>query len=281
MKIAFWGTPELTTTILDELLVQGLTPSIIITGQDVPIGRKMTITPPAAKVWGETHDIPVLQPAKLDEEFFLEIRNLNLDLSVVVAYGKIIPERFITLPRLGTINIHYSLLPKYRGATPVESAILNGDTETGVTIQHMRYALDSGPIIQMEKLEIEPTETSRALRARLNEIGKKLLVSSIRQLESGTATFTEQDESQATFCKKIKKEDGLIDPSGDAVANYNKFRAYFGWPGIYFMTNPPAGGEQRIKITDAILEDGKFIIKKVIPEGKKETDYKNFLENTH
>lgn len=273
LKIAFWGTPELTVPILDELANAGLAPAVVITQPDRPAGRKMLLTPPAAKVWALAHNIQVLQPEKLDNEFFGQLANFNIDISLVVAYGKIMPEELINLPRLSTLNIHYSLLPKWRGATPVESAILAGETETGVSIQMMRHKLDSGPIVASERLLVDAHETAHDLRARLNDVGKRLLVEAVKSLATGTATLAEQNEREATSCGKIAKEDGLIDPSGDAVSNYNKFRAYFGWPGIYFFDK----NNKRVKITKASLVDGKFTIEKVIPEGKKEIAYTDFL----
>ncbi len=137
LSFAFFGTPELVVPILETLLEKGHVPKVIVTMPDRPQGRKMIITPPPAKVWALAHSIPVLQPEKLDDAFLSELSSFNIDLGVVVAYGKIISKKVLTLPAHGMINIHYSLLPKYRGATPVESAILAGENETGVAIQQM------------------------------------------------------------------------------------------------------------------------------------------------
>lgn len=278
LRIAFFGTPELTTTILDELAKNDLMPTVIVTGMDVPIGRKQIITPPPAKVWAQEHGITVLQPEKLDETFLEEFKKLHIDLSVVVAYGKIMPENLIDLPRLGTVNIHYSLLPKFRGATPVEAAILAGEAVTGVSIQHMRYKLDSGPIIRSLETPITDTETAHELRARLNESAKTLLVEAIHRLADETATYTEQNESQATFCKKIAKEDGLINPTGDPAENYRKFRAYHGWPGVYFFIEKE-NRKIRVIVKDAAFVDEQFVIRRVLPEGKNEMPYETFQKS--
>lgn len=278
IKFAFFGTPELVIPILDELEKEGLIPSLVVTGKDMPKGRNLVITPPAPKVWAEKRNIPVWQPEKIDAEFIENFQQDNFDLGVVVAYGKILPEALINLPEHGMINVHYSLLPKYRGATPVESAILNGDKETGVCIQKMVFALDAGDVIDEEKTEIGADERALELRARLNEMAKKMLPKSILKLVEGTATFKKQNDSEATHCKKIKKEDGLLDLEADGVLNYRKYRAYFGWPGSFFFKEIN-GKKMRIKITDASLEDTEFKIKKVIPEGKKEADYEMFLKN--
>ena len=278
MKIAFWGTPELTIPILNKLEEAGFLPSVIITGPDRPQGRGLVMTPPAPKDWALIRNIPILQPEKIDAEFILHIRNLNLDISVVVAYGKILPEEIIKIPKFGTLNTHYSLLPRWRGATPVESAILAGDIQTGVCIQQMVYKLDAGAIHAQEKITIGEHENAPDLRSRLNEIGARLLTETLQSIKAGTAKPIEQDESGATRCGKIEKEDGLIDPSGDTIINDRKFRAYFGWPGSYFFVEKD-GKKVRVIIKDAALENNKWIIKRVVPEGKKEIDYFEFQKS--
>jgi len=235
----------------------------------------MLVTPPPVKTWAEENKIPFLQPEKLNQEFILELKDKKCDVFIVVAYGKIMPEEIISMPKHGSINIHYSLLPKYRGASPVEQAVLNGDTVTGVTIQKMKFALDSGPIIAQKKIEIMPDEKAPDLRKRLIKDGGKLLVQTLSDFSEGKIKEVAQDETLATHSKKIKKEDGLIDLNDDAIKNYNKFRAYAAWPRTFFFKN-----DKRIIITDAVLENNKFIIKKVLPEGKKEIKYEDFLKIT-
>lgn len=277
LSIAFWGTPELTITILDALEASGFTPTVIITGPDRAVGRGLVMTPPAPKIWAHTRNIPVLQPEKVDEVFLQTLHVFNLDLSVVVAYGKILPQEAIDLSKLGTLNVHYSLLPRWRGATPVESAILAGDIETGVCIQQMVYKLDAGDVHMQEGVVIGEHEAAPALRARLNIIGANLLINTIQSIQNKTASSIPQDESAVTKCGKIKKEDGLIDPNGDPIQNDRKFRAYYGWPGVYYFIEKD-NKQIRIKITDAILENGSWKILKVIPEGKKEIPYQEFLK---
>lgn len=252
----FWGTPEIACDTLETLKSAGYLPSLIITAPDKPKGRGLELTPTPVKVWAEENKIP----------FTHDFNDLPAtDLSVVVAYGKIIPEKVLNTPKHGSINIHYSLLPKYRGASPVESAILAGEKETGVTIQKMVYKLDAGPVLTAEKTEIGSTEKTAELKKRLTVLGASLLV---KFLENPIFQGKEQDESQATHSKKITKEDGLLDLADDAEKNYNKFRAYAEWPRTYFFENG-----KRIIITDATLIDGKFVIRKVIPEGGKERNY--------
>ncbi len=276
IKIAFFGTPGLTIPILEEMKSEGFLPSLLVTMPDAPQGRKMVVTPPPAKTWAEENNIPVLQPEKLDDSFFSEYEKYSIEMNVVVAYGKIMLERLINFPKYGTLNVHYSLLPKYRGATPVESAILNGDKETGVCVQRMKYELDTGDVVLMEKVEIGNDETAPNLRTRLNEIGKKTLIEAIKKIIDSTATYTEQNEADATHCKKIKKEDGEIQETESDEIKYRKFKAYFGWPGIFFFAENKER-KIRVKITDAEFSDGKFVIKKVIPEGKKEMQFQSFL----
>ncbi len=268
LNFAFFGTPDVASETLEILKQAGFLPSLIVTATDKPQGRKMILTPPPVKTWAIENNIPYIQPDKLDAEFTSKLVASNCDLFVVVAYGKILPEEIVTMPKLGSINIHYSLLPKYRGASPVESVILAGEIETGVTIQKMVYQMDAGGIIAQEKLEILPDETTQKLKTRLIKIGGELLVKTLPSVIEGVTKETEQIESEATFCKKIKKEDGLIDLEDDAKKNYNKFRAYAHWPRTFFFKDG-----KRIIITKAHLENGKFVIEKIIPEGGKEINY--------
>jgi len=271
-NFVFWGTPDVASETLEILKQAGFLPSLIITSLDKPQGRKMLITPPPVKVWATLNKIPYLQPEKLNEDFFNQLQATSYKLSVVVAYGKIIPEKILNMPEFGSINIHYSLLPKYRGASPVESAILNGDVETGVTIQKMEFKMDSGPIIAQEKVKISPDEKAPELRKRLIKQGGEILVKILPEFIAGKIKLIPQNESLASVCGKIKKEDGLIN-LGAELPNvlYNKFRAYATWPRIFFFKDG-----KRIIITNAELIDNKFVIKKVLPEGRKEITWEEF-----
>ena len=273
MKFVFFGTPDVASETLEILKCAGYLPELIVTAPDKPAGRKMLLTPPPAKTWAIENGIPFVQPEKItpsvfDSSPFSRGSLANFDLAIVVAYGKILPEEIINAPKLGSINIHYSLLPKYRGASPVESAILNGDDETGVTIQQMEFKMDTGPILAVEKTPIGESETAPELRIRLIKIGGDLLVKMLPDFVEGKIVPIPQKESQATKCKKMIKEDGLINLEDDAIKNYNKFRAYAKWPRTFFFKD-----DKRYIITNAELDDGKFIIKKVIPEGGKEIAY--------
>ncbi len=276
-KFVFFGTPDVASKTLEILKSAGYIPTLIVTAIDKPQGRKMIVTPPPAKIWAIENNIPYIQPEKIkggERSDLLEFLRSDLkepiEFFLVVAYGKILPEELIKAPRLGSINIHYSLLPKYRGASPVESAILNGDTETGVSIQQMEFKMDAGPILAEEKTEIGQDEKTEELRERLIKIGGELLVKTLPNFLEGKIVAKEQ-VGDPTFCKKIKKEDGLIDlATGSPSDLYNKFRAYHKWPRIYYFDQ----NGKRIIITDAELRDDKFVIRKIIPEGGKEQTHK-------
>lgn len=269
LSIAFFGTPELTTTILDEMVASGYTPKVVVTMPDRKVGRKHILTAPAAKEWALAHNIPVLQPEKLDHAFLAEFKKHQINTCIVVAYGKIIPQALLDLPEFGMYNVHYSLLPELRGATPVESAILLGKETTGVTIQKMAFKLDAGDIVLQKEITIGKDEKAFELRARLNEDAKTMVIETLQHIENDTVSLTAQDESKATHCGKITKEDGEISLSDNAEENDRKFRAYFGWPGTYYFDE----NRKRIIVKQARFENRAFIVERVIPEGKKEIPF--------
>jgi len=269
-KIIFFGTPQFSVYVLDELKKGGLTPSLIVTAPDKPKGRKLVLTPPHVKVWAEENNVSVLQPAKLDEEFIRKLGAESCQLAIVAAYGKILPQSVLDIPEHGFLNVHPSLLPKFRGASPIESAILSNEETTGTTIMVVDAEMDHGPILAQEELK-SPTLSYEfsELEKELAIIGGKLLVDIIPKWISGEMKGTEQNHEEATFTKKITKEDGLIDLNGNPDENYKKFKAFSEWPRTYFFTEK----KTRVIIQEAELEDGKFVIKRVIPEGKKEMGY--------
>lgn len=266
-KIAFFGTPDFVVEFLKLFKTLNLNLELIVTGEDKPFGRGMQMKSPAAKKFGEENNIKVLQPKKLSE---IESELQDFDLFIVIAYGKIMPERIINLPKHGTINLHYSLLPKYRGASPVETAILIGDTETGITIQQMVYKLDAGNILYQEQVEILETETTTELRNRLNEEAIRIFPNFLGDFFSEKIAPIPQNDSLSTSCGKFSKQD--FDVTQDLKTNnldlvYKKFKAFD--KRIYFFHN-----SLRIKITDMNSNE----ILKVLPESKKEisiTDFEN------
>lgn len=268
-KFVFFGTPYVASKTLEILKESGYLPSLIITSPDKPKGRKLILTPSSVKTWAIENDIPYLAPEKIDLEFIEKLKETTWDIFIVVAYGKILPENLINIPKKGSINIHYSLLPKWRGASPVESSILNGDSVTGVTIQEIAKRMDTGDILIQEEITIGKDEKTEELKERLIELGGNLLVKNISKILSGEIKKITQDENLASYCKKIKKEDGEVFLEKETGKDlYNKFRAYHVWPRIFFFK-----GDKRIIITEAKLENEEFKIEKVLPEGKKEVSF--------
>ncbi|MEX0913023.1 MAG: methionyl-tRNA formyltransferase [Candidatus Paceibacterota bacterium] len=267
-KYAFFGTPSVARDTLRALIEAGWKPELVVTSPDAPRGRGLVMTPSETKALAEEYDLQVVAPARLDEEAIASIKEYDCDFAIVVAYGKILPEALIRAFPKGVFNIHYSLLPKYRGASPVETALLNGETETGVTIQRMVYKLDAGDIVAIVKEKISPDDTTSTLRPRLIEAGANLLLAVLPEISSGEVQATPQEHDEATFAPKFKKEDGLLKLDGKAEENWRKYRAFSEWPGTYFFEN-----DKRMKIKKARFEKGQFIVERVVPEGGKEVEY--------
>jgi len=274
---AFFGTPYVARDTLAILLEHGYVPEVVVTSPDAARGRGMTLTPCETKAWALEHELPVLTPEKLDDNFIESIQALGCQYAIVVAYGKILPQTLIDAFPHGILNIHYSLLPKYRGASPVEGALLHGETKTGVAIQRMVFELDAGAILASEETLIEPLETTRELRPRLVQLGAKLLVDILPAFEEGTLTPVPQDHAAATFTKKIKKEKGELSLTGDAQENWNRYRAYAESPGTYFFLEKD-GKRIRVKIRTATLVDGRFLPLQVVPENGKEMSYDSLVQ---
>jgi len=236
--IVFFGTPAFAVPSLDALAASSHQVIGVVTQPDKPRGRGQHVSAAPVKARAEALGIPVWQPERLRDEQFLDtIRALNADLGVVAAYGKILPESLLQIPRLGMINVHASLLPRYRGAAPVHRAIMNGDTETGVTIMRVVKALDAGPMLLAESIPIEPDETGHDLEARLATLGARLLLSSVDRLERCEAVEVPQDDSQATYASRILKTDGVIQWDQPAQAIHDQVRALSPWPHAYTFLN--------------------------------------------
>ncbi|MFZ1987656.1 MAG: methionyl-tRNA formyltransferase [Minisyncoccia bacterium] len=273
-KFIYFGTPYVASDTLAILLERGFTPALVVTSGDAPRGRGLTLTPSETKTLALEKGIPVLTPEKLDASVIEQIHSYGADFGIVVAYGKILPRALIDSFPLGLLNIHYSLLPKYRGASPVEAAFLHDESVTGVTIQKMAFELDAGDILTSKEVTIEPQETTKELRRRLVDVGANLLADILPMFAKGGATFTPQDHARATHSGKIKKEEGLLSLSDDPRKNWNKYRAYAESPGTYFFVHKN-GKDMRVKITKASW-NGTFVVERVIPEGKKEQAYSDF-----
>ena len=233
MRILFWGTPDFATPPLRALLGEGHDVVGVVTQPDRPQGRsRSTLVPSPVKVIALEEGVPVLQPEKPRGDAFLdEIRALAPDLSVVVAYGHILPKAVIDLPTRGTLNIHASILPKLRGAAPIQAAIREGFAETGVTIMRMVLALDAGPIIHVLRTPIPDDETYGELQLRLSELGAQALIEALVMMGSGTAPEIPQDDTQATFAPKVERDDARVDWTRPAIEVARLVRAYDPRPG--------------------------------------------------
>ncbi len=232
MRILFMGTPDFAVASLEALVAAGHDICGVFTQPDRPVGRHQNqFQAPPVKECAQKYDIPVFQPTKLRDGTALEqIRQLVPELIVVAAYGRILPQDILDAPPMGCINVHSSLLPKYRGAAPINWAILNGDRETGVTIMHMAADLDSGDIIAQVRTPIGESETASELTARLAQLGGTLLRETVEQIQSGTASRTVQNEEEVTLAPMLGKELSPMDFTKPAQALHNQVRGLFPWP---------------------------------------------------
>ncbi len=278
ISFTFFGTSDFSVYTLDALKNAGFLPSHIVTTPDSPQGRKLIITPTKVKVWAIENNIPFTQPESLkSEETLNELKNYQSDVFVVASYGKIIPQNILDIPKHKTLNIHPSLLPKLRGASPIQTAILQ-EEKTGVTIMRLDDKMDHGPIVAQRELDSENWLTDYAtLEKTLGQMGGELLAEILPDWINGKIEEKEQDHEKATYTKKIEKSDGLISLDDTAEKNLRKILAYSVWPGSFFFTKSK-GKDIRVIITEAKIVDGKLEIVKVIPESKKEMYYRDFLK---
>ncbi len=237
MKVVFFGTPDFAVNALDSIVGSNHTVLAVVTQPDKRVGRHSELQFSDVKKRAIMHEIAVLQYEKVSAEGLDDLRKLNADIFVTCAFGQILSKELLDIPKFGVINVHASLLPKYRGASPIQHAILNGDKETGVTIMQTEVSLDSGDIILSEKIDILPDETSDQLFDRLSILGANLIVTALDKIEAGTAIFTPQDHEKATFVKQIKKQDALIDFSKDPITLHNFVRGMQSWPCAFTYLN--------------------------------------------
>ena len=255
MKIVFMGTPDFAVPSLEALLARGHEVAAVFTQPDKPKGRGHKLLPPPVKSLALEHGIPVYQPATLRTEEAAEtLRALQPELIVVAAYGKLLPPAVLSIPPRGCINVHGSLLPQYRGAAPIQWAVLNGEKKTGVTIQQMGEGLDTGDMLQKAETEIGENETSGELFDRLKEIGAALLVDTIDRLD--TLVPVPQDEAAATYAPMIRKEMGAVDWTQPAQAVHNLVRGLNPWPAAFFTLGGKRMKLYRTEIVHASGEPG-------------------------
>jgi len=294
MKIIFMGTPDFAVPCLEKLIENKDDVLAVFSQPDKPVGRKQILTPPPVKVSAEGHGIPVYQPSSLKNDDAINlIKSFNADLIVVVAYGKILPSEILTASKYGCINVHASLLPKYRGSAPIQWAVLNGDSETGVTIMKMDEGIDTGDIMLVKKTDIGINETSEELFDRLSVLGANALVECINNIDR--IEPEKQDEDGAVYVNKISKDLSPIDWSKSALEVHNKVRGLQSWPCAVTTMNG-----KNIKVHKTVLSsktgnksgqvvdnknvltvccgDGKCVdILSLQQDGKKKMDTKSFL----
>ena len=279
IRFAFFGTDPLAHAVLDELEKVGLTPELIVAAPD-KIARDKSAIFPTEKSWAESRGIPVEQPARITPEFLETLSKSEWDVFIVASYGNILPKELLDMPKHGTLNLHPSLLPKLRGPSPIRSAILTDEKETGVSIMLLDEELDHGPLIGQKKVGIEKWPPGgNELDAVLAHEGAVLLTEILPRWIAGEITPQEQNHLDATFTKIFMKEEGLLNlVDGDPYQNLLKIRAFEGWPGTYSFFERD-GKRIRVVVLTAHMEGKKLVIDTVKPEGKGEMSYADFLRS--
>ena len=234
MKLVFFGTPNFAAQIADTLMTQGVEIVACVSAPDAPVGRKQILSPSAVSEWAARHNIPVLKPQKVkDAEFQQELQSFPADAWLVVAYGKILPQSFLDLMPGKVINIHPSILPKYRGPAPMQAALRHGDSITGTTLMVMDRKMDHGPIIGQIETSLSPDETYPELAHRMVDLCATLVMDFLPRYLSGEIDAIEQEHDKATYVSLLQKSDGQIDWADSAENIYNQHRAYTPWPGTF------------------------------------------------
>lgn len=293
MKIIFMGTPDFAVPCLESLIKAGHEIAAVFTQPDKPRGRKMVMTPPEVKVCALEHGLTVYQPKTLrDGEAFEIIQKIAPECIVVAAYGKILPKEILDLPKYGCINVHGSLLPKYRGSAPIQWSVINGDTETGVTIMQMAEGVDTGDMLYQKAIPINIDDTAESMFNKLSDLGGEMIAEALDMLEKGELTAEKQDEALATHAPMLDKSISEIDWHKPALEVHNLVRGLYSWPiaqttlhgkklKIYRTSLGSGNGEAGSVIaTDPLTiacSDGAVVIEELQLEGKKRMDAKTFL----
>ena len=301
MKIVFMGTPDFAVPVLEALVAAGHEIVLAVTQPDKAVGRSKAPVPPPVKVCALAHGIPVVQPERIRRpEAMAEMEKIQADLGVVVAFGQILPQALLDLPKHGCFNVHASLLPMYRGASPINHVILAGEKESGVTIMQMDAGIDTGDILLQEAVPLAEDETAETLAEKLSALGARLIVRAIEKLEDGTLTRVPQ-EGETCYAGMLKKEMGLIDWKKPAEEIGRQVRGLLPWPGTYTFREgkkliigavkaekqevPPnlaAGAVLRADKSGLLVQTGEGALRilQIQPEGKKMMDAKAFLNGS-
>ncbi len=269
-KIIFIGTSLFSVPVLEKLVENKYNISAVITKPDRPIGRKKELTPSPVKEIALKYGLKILQPEKIFS-VESEIKKINPDLFIIAAYGEIIPENILDLSRLEPLNLHPSLLPKYRGPSPIQTAILKGEKITGTTLMIVDKEMDHGPIIAQEEIEIADSDTYQTLEKKLALKSASLLIKNLPQYLEGKIKPKEQNHSQATYTKMLSRQDGEINLKKNARKNERKVRAFYPWPGTWTII-----GKKRIKILKVKIIKDSLVLEIVQPEGKKSMTWEEF-----
>ena len=257
MRVVFIGTGEIGVPVLRSLLESKEHQLVgVVTQPDKPVGRAQKIEPPPIKATLRETALPILQPARIKQEKAVaELQALAPDVIVVMAYGQILPRSVLEIPRVACLNLHASLLPKHRGAAPIQAAIVAGDSETGISVMYMDEGLDTGDVLLQKGVEIAADETGGSLHDRLAEVAPDALHAALAQLEAGTAPRMPQDSSAATYAPKLEREHGRIDWTEPAVLIERKIRAFNPWPGAFALLRDNSGRERQLKVFRARVTD--------------------------
>jgi methionyl-tRNA formyltransferase len=300
MPLVFCGTPAFAVPTLEKLVAAGFRVHLVVTQPDRPKGRGLELVPSPVKQSALKLNLPITQPdrIKANDEFRAQLTALKPDAIIVVGYGRLIPQWMLDLPPLGNINLHASLLPKYRGAAPIQWAIARGETVTGVTTMRLDAGLDTGDILLQQQIPIATEDTAETLAPRLASIGADLMIETLRGLQSGSIQPRPQDNSRATLAPILKKEDGLIDFSRTAAEIFNRIRGFQPWPGAHTKfrgkslqitkarpaADPLSPGELRVQSDRVFVGCGSNSSLELLElqlEGKKRTSARDFIHGYH
>jgi len=296
MHFVYFGTPRFSSIILQKIIAAKFIPSLVITQPPRPRGRGRAVTPSPVGTLAKEYGIASIAPRGLDADTREQLRRLHPDFFIVAAYGEIFKKEFLNIPKCGCLNVHASLLPQLRGASPVSEAILQGLAETGVTIILMDEGVDTGPILAQKKIALSPVETAITLTEKLAELGGELLISFLKSLDSAglsreslLARAVLQDDSQATYTRKLKKEDGWIDWQRHSPQQIERMvRAYAPWPGVRttlgnllahlgMSARLGVDTKQTVKLLDVTLVDGALVVNTLQLAGKNPISWKQFV----